>query len=91
MDPPLPPESALLAAKSRGASSRLFRPAPPAGSHVLPRPSSGPLGWTKWPRGPLARVAGERCRGRRPTINCQKFTALCLFKPSSESEPYPPR
>jgi hypothetical protein len=48
------------------------------------------LGWAKWPR--AARPAGSgTVPGRRPAINCQKFTALCLFKPPSGSEPYPPR
>ena len=62
MDPPLPPESALLATKSRGACSRLFRPG--AGERQ-PRAAAA----RTWPwagrsdHGPLARVAGERCRG----------------------------
>ena len=47
------------------------------------------LGWAKWPRAARAGDGGA-VPGRRPAINCQKFTALCLFKPSSESEPYPP-
>ena len=29
-----------------------------------------------------SRTAGERYRGRRPAINCQRFTAVCIFKPS---------
>ena len=62
MDPPLPPESALLAAKSRGACSRPFRPRV---GERQPR-ASAPRMWP-WAgrsgRGPLARVAGERCRG----------------------------
>jgi hypothetical protein len=46
------------------------------------------LGWAKWPR--AARAGGRgTVPGRRPAINCQKSTALCLFKTSSESEPYP--
>jgi hypothetical protein len=48
------------------------------------------LGWAKWPRAARA-GGGGAVPGRRPAINCQKFTALWLFKPSSESEPYPPR
>jgi hypothetical protein len=47
------------------------------------------LGWAKWPRAARA-GGGGAVPGRRPAINCQKFTALWLFKPSSESEPYPP-
>lgn len=42
----------------------------------------GELAWAgRSGRGPLARTAGA-VPGRRPAINCQKFTALCLFKPS---------
>lgn len=62
MDPPLPPESALLAAKCRGAWSRLFRP--DAGERQ--RRAATPRTWP-WAgrsgRGPLARLAAERCRG----------------------------
>ncbi len=65
MDPPLPRESALTT-KSRGACSRLFRPG--AGER---QPRAAALRTWPWAgrsgRGPLARVAGERCRrgGRR--------------------------
>ena len=89
MDPPLPPESALPATKSRGACSRLFRPGAgerqPRAAAPRTRPWAGRSG-------PLTARAGGRgaVPGKRPAINCQKFTALCLFKPSSESEPYPP-
>jgi hypothetical protein len=48
------------------------------------------LGWAKWPRAARAGGSGT-VPGTRPAINCQKFTALWLFKPSSESEPYPSR
>jgi hypothetical protein len=59
---PLPPESALLATKSRGACSRLFRPRTgerqPRAAAPRTRPWAGRSGG-----GPLARVAGELCRG----------------------------
>ncbi len=48
------------------------------------------LGWAKLPRAARAGDGGA-VPGRRPAINCQKFTALWLFKPSSASELYPPR
>src|SRR5580693_9557231 len=90
MDPPLPPESALLAAKSRAASSRLFRPGPAERQPRAAAPRTWALGWAKWPRAARA-GGGGAVPGRRPAINCQEFAVLCLFKPSSESEPYPPR
>ena len=62
MDPPLPPESALLAAKSRGACSRLFRPGAGERQRRAAPPRTSP--WAgRSGRGPLARVTGERCRG----------------------------
>jgi hypothetical protein len=69
-----------LATKSRGASSRLSRP---GASERQSRAAAPHVAWAgRGGRGPLARTAGERYRGRRSAINCQKFTALCIFKPS---------
>jgi hypothetical protein len=77
----VPPHSRRnLATKSRGASSRLSRPVPASGSGVRPRHTWPGLGEVAAGRSPGRRGSGTR--GRRPAINCQKFTALCLFKPS---------
>jgi hypothetical protein len=65
-----------LAARLRDYRGRV----PASGSRVRPRRT--------WPG--LGEVAAGRSRGRRgsgnggrrPAINCQKFTALCIFKPS---------
>lgn len=81
--PPYSPRN--LAARVRDYSGR----APASGGRVRPRPARGPgLGevTTGRSRGWQGSGAGEA-----RAINCQKFTALCLFKPASESEPYPSR
>jgi len=62
MDPLLPPESAPLAAKSRGACSRLFWPG--TGERQPRAAASRTWPWAGWSgREPLARAAGKRCRG----------------------------
>jgi hypothetical protein len=75
--------------RNLAARSRLFRPGRWRAAAACGRAPHAALGWAKWPR--AARAGGRGAvPERRPAINCQKFTALCLFKPSSETEPYPP-
>ena len=76
MDSPLSPDFALLAANLAACLATI-----PAGRQraavAAPRAA---LGWAKWPR--AARVGGRGAvPGRPQAIICQKFAALCLFKP----------
>ena len=82
MDPPLPPE---FRPGRDEISRRIFATIPAADRRAAVaygRTARG-LGWAKWPR-PLARTAGEQYRRKRPAINCQKFTALCIFNRRGE-------
>lgn len=90
MDPPLPPESALLATKSRGACSRLFRP----GAGERPPRAAAPRTWPwagRSDHGPLARVAGERCRGGGRRLTARNLRPYAYLNRRPESEPYPSR
>ena len=89
MDPSLPPE---FRPPRHEISRRVFAtiPAECRRAAVAYGRTARGLGWAKWPR-PLAQTAGERYRGRRPAINCQKFTALCIFNPSRRASLIRPR
>lgn len=67
----------------RNLAARLHDYRGPGAGERQSRAAAPHVAWAgRGGRGPLARTAGERYRGMRPAINCQKFTALCIFKPS---------
>jgi len=87
MDQPLPPEFRPtrdeILRRNLAALRRDYRGRVPAsGSGVRPRHTWPGLGEVAAGRSPGRRGSGTR--GRRPAINCQKFTALCLFNRRGE-------
>jgi len=94
MDPPLPPESALLATKSRAASSRLFRPGSARAAAACGRaPHVGPglgevaAGRSRGGQGSGAGGGGRRLTARnlRPYAYLNRRRKASLIRPAKRS------